>query len=219
MGKISLLDCTLRDGGYINDWNFGKEAIIGIGDKLSNTGVEYFELGFLKGDSYDENKAMFPDIKSIENVLKPKHDNLKYVGMLDMSSPIDKKCITVYDNKSLDMIRVIFKKGKIDLAIEYGNYIKQKGYKLSMNIVSTDQYNDEELIDVIDKLNAMCPDCVAIVDTFGLIKKKMFLHLVKVINDNLKNGIALGYHAHNNLQHAFSNAESLAEMKLKLFLK
>ena len=214
MGKISLLDCTLRDGGYINDWNFGKEAIIGIGDKLSNTGVEYFELGFLKGDSYDENKAMFPDIKSIENVLKPKHDNLKYVGMLDMSSPIDKKCITAYDNKSLDMIRVIFKKGKIDLAIEYGNYIKQKGYKLSMNIVSTDQYNDEELIDVIDKLNAMCPDCVAIVDTFGLIKKKMFLHLVKVINDNLKNGIALGYHAHNNLQHAFSNAESLVEMKL-----
>lgn len=215
MGKISLLDCTLRDGGYINDWNFGKEAIIGIGDKLSNTGVEYFEVGFMKNNTYDENKAMFPDIKSVENVLKPKHSNLKYVGMIDMNSPIDKSNITAYDNKSLDMIRVIFKKGKIDLGIEYGNCVKEMGYKLSMNIVSTDQYNDEELIETINKLNEMNPDCVAIVDTFGLIKKKMFLHIVDIINKHLKKEIALGYHAHNNLQHAFSNAESLVEMKLE----
>lgn len=214
MGKISLLDCTLRDGGYINDWNFGKEAIVGIADKLSNTGVEYFEVGFLKGDSYDENKAVFPDIKSVENVLIPKHDNLKYVGMLDISNPIDKNKIITYDNKSLDMIRVIFKKGKLDSAIEYGNYIKQKGYELSMNIVSSDQYNDKELVEAIQKLNKIEPNCVAIVDTFGLIKKKMFLHLVELINNNLNNDIALGYHAHNNLQHAFSNAESLVEMKL-----
>ena len=214
MGKINLLDCTLRDGGYINEWNFGKEAIVGIGDKLSNTGVEYFEIGFLKGDTYDENKAIFPDIKSVENVLKMKHKNLIYVAMLDMNSPIDKNKITPYDNKSIDMIRVIFKKGKLDIALDYGSYIKQLGYKLSMNIVSTDQYEDDELIEVINKLNELNPNCVSIVDTFGLIKKKKFLHFVDVIDKNLKKEISLGYHAHNNLQHAFSNAESLVEMNI-----
>ena len=53
MGKISLLDCTLRDGGYVNDWRFGREAIRGMGPKLADSGIEMFEVGFIKGDTYD----------------------------------------------------------------------------------------------------------------------------------------------------------------------
>ncbi len=49
MGKIYLLDCTLRDGGYINDWRFGEEVIRGFGKKIAQTGIEIFEVGFIKG--------------------------------------------------------------------------------------------------------------------------------------------------------------------------
>ena len=50
MGKVYLLDCTLRDGGYVNDWRFGEKAIKEIGRKLAQTGIEIFEVGFIKGD-------------------------------------------------------------------------------------------------------------------------------------------------------------------------
>ena len=48
MGKVTLLDCTLRDGGYVNDWQFGEEAIKGTAVKIAKTGVEFFEIGFIK---------------------------------------------------------------------------------------------------------------------------------------------------------------------------
>ena len=47
MQDILLLDCTLRDGGYVNDWNFGHANLISIYERLAASGVDYTEVGFL----------------------------------------------------------------------------------------------------------------------------------------------------------------------------
>ena len=88
MGKIYLLDCTLRDGGYVNDWRFGREAIHGIGPKLAESGIEIFEAGFIKGDSYDPDRAVYPDVEAMADAIAPKLPELMYVGMVDMSAPV-----------------------------------------------------------------------------------------------------------------------------------
>lgn len=59
MGKINLLDCTLRDGGYVNDWKFGRNTIKGFCKKIAQTGVEICEVGFIKGNSYSEDVSVF----------------------------------------------------------------------------------------------------------------------------------------------------------------
>lgn len=215
MGKIYLLDCTLRDGGYINDWRFGSKAIKEIGKKIAQTGVEIFEVGFIKGDKYDPDRAVFPDIKSISHAIQPKASSLKYVGMLDMSAPVPVERIPPYDGSSIDGIRVIFKKEKLEQAYEYCKYIQELGYFISVNFVGTDLYTDMEFIEGIKKFNSLHPFAVSIVDSFGLIKRKDFLRLVYIADHNLEEGVALAYHAHNNLQQAFSNAEALVEMNLK----
>lgn len=46
MGKISLLDCTLRDGGYVNDWEFGHNNLVSIFERLVDAGVDIVEIGF-----------------------------------------------------------------------------------------------------------------------------------------------------------------------------
>ena len=38
MKKIHLLDCTLRDGGYINDWRFGEKTIAALVDYMWDAG-------------------------------------------------------------------------------------------------------------------------------------------------------------------------------------
>lgn len=214
MGKVYLLDCTLRDGGYINDWNFGEETIKGFGKKIALTGIEFYEVGFIKGDTYDPNKSVFPDIQSIGPMICPKSPNMKYVGMLDMSAPIPLDRIVPCDGTSIDGIRVIFKKNKVDEAYEYCKKIQELGYFVSINIVGTDLYSDAEFIEVIDKFNQLHPYAVSIVDTFGLIKRKQFLRLAYLADNNLAEGIVLAYHAHNNLQQAYGNAEALVEMNL-----
>lgn len=215
MGNIYLLDCTLRDGGYVNEWRFGEDTIKGFGKKIAMTGIKFYEVGFLKGDSYDPDVAKFPTVESFKNVILPKSPDLVYVGMLDMSAPVALESIPPYDGSSIDMIRVIFKKNKADEAYVYCKKILELGYKLSVNFVGTDSYTDSEFIDGILRFNELMPDAMAIVDTFGLIKKKQFLRLVYLADNNMAPGIALCYHGHNNLQQAFGNAESLVELNLK----
>ena len=212
---INLLDCTLRDGGYINDWKFGQDGIIAIIKKLAQTGIEMIELGFLKGSVYDRDRTVFPDIASFKNVLTEKKEDIVYLGMLDMSSPVPIDVITPNDGNSIDGLRVIFKKNKINEAYEYCKRIMECGYKLFVNFVNTDSYTDKEFIEVLEKFNGMHPYGVTIVDTFGMIKRKHFKRLVSIADNNLCDDIMLCYHAHNNMQQAFGNAEALVEMNIK----
>ena len=215
MGKIHLLDCTLRDGGYVNDWQFGEQSIKGFCKKIAETGIEYVEVGFLKGNEYNPDRAVFPTVESYKNVITPKSENIKYVGMLDMSAPVALESIPAYDGSSIDGIRIIFKKDKLDEAYDYCKRIQKLGYFISVNFVGTDAYSDDEFIRGIEKFNTLNPFAVSIVDSFGLIKRKHFLRLVYLADNNLRPEITLAYHAHNNLQQAFGNAEALVEMNLK----
>ncbi len=215
MGRVFLLDCTLRDGGYINDWHFGEDTIRGFCKKIALAGIDICEVGFMKGNRYDPDKSIFPDSDSFKNVISPKTDNMKYVGMLDMNDPISIDRIKPCDGTSIDGIRVIFKKDRINQAYDYCKEILKLGYFLSVNFVGTDMYSDKEFVDAIEKFNGINPHAVSIVDSFGLIKRKHFLRLVYLADNNLKDGIALAYHAHNNLQQAFGNAEALVEMNLR----
>ena len=214
MGKVYLLDCTLRDGGYVNDWAFGEESIQGFCRKITQTGIELLVVGFLKGNEYNPDKSVFPDIQSVSNVIKPKVHGIQYVAMLDMSAPLPMERLTPYDGESIDGIRVIFKKDKLGLAYQYCQKIKELGYFFTVNFVSSDLYTDKEFIEGIEKFNALRPRAITIVDTFGLIKRKNFLRMAYLADNNMSPDIALAYHAHNNLQQAFGNAEALVEMGL-----
>ncbi|MBQ7275080.1 MAG: aldolase catalytic domain-containing protein [Clostridiales bacterium] len=215
MRKVSLLDCTLRDGGYINNWEFGYKGIKDIILKLEQTGIEMIEVGFLKGDTYNPDRSVFPDLVSIKNILTHKVGKIVYVGMLDMSDPLSIDKIPPYDGTSIDGIRVIFKKNKINEAYKICTHIKNAGYRLFVNFVSIDSYTDKEFIESLERFNALHPDGVTIVDTFGVLKRKHFMRLVAIADNNLDEEISLCYHAHNNLQQAFGNAESFVEMNLQ----
>lgn len=215
MGKVFLLDCTLRDGGYINDWKFGNKAIKDIIRKLSYTGVEMIEVGFLKGNNYVPDKSLFPNTDICESVIETKNPDVTYVGMLDMSAPLPMDCIMPRKKSSIDGIRIIFKKNKINEAYEYCEHIQKQGYKLFVNFVGTDQYTDKEFIEAIEKFNPLNPTGMTIVDTFGAIKRKHFMRLCAIADHNMNDGIMLCYHAHNNLQQAAGNAEAMLEMNMR----
>ena len=215
MRKIYLLDCTLRDGGYVNDWCFGEEAIKGVARLIADTGIEMIEMGFIKGDKLCRDRSVFPDVESMTPMITPKSPKLIYAGMVDMSAPVPMERITKRSPEGIDAIRVIFKKDKMDLAYSYCEHIKAMGYMLFVNFVGTDLYTDMEFIEGIKRFNGLKPFAMTIVDTFGLIKRKQFTRLVYLADNNMEPGIVLGYHAHNNLQQAFGNAEALVEMNLR----
>lgn len=214
MNNIYLLDCTLRDGGYVNNWEFGLDNIKGFVKKIETTGVEFFEIGFLKNIVYKKDKTLFSAVDQIGEIIYPKKDNIKYVAMIDINDKIPVDQIKKYDGSSIDGIRVIFKKNKIQEAYDYCSELKKLGYLLFVQFVSTDVYSEDEFIEGIKLFNRIEPYAVSIVDTFGLMKKSLFTSLVKIADKYLDKNVGLGYHAHNNLQQAQSNSEAFVEMNL-----
>ena len=85
MSDINLLDCTLRDGGYVNSWHFGHNHIVSIFERLVSAKVEFIELGFLdERCAFDMNKSIAPDTESFNRIYAGlDKKNAQLVGMID----------------------------------------------------------------------------------------------------------------------------------------
>lgn len=69
MGNRFLLDCTLRDGGYVNDWEFGHDKIIEIFERLVSSGVDYIEVGFWDDRRpFDINRTIMSDTRAVNKI-------------------------------------------------------------------------------------------------------------------------------------------------------
>ena len=206
MGEIKLLDCTLRDGGYVNDWEFGHNNIISIFERLVDANVDYIEIGFLdERRSFDINRSIMPDTDSVEKIygdLDRKSSCI--VGMIDYGT-CSLEHIKPCNESYLDAIRVIFKKHLRNEAMEFCGQLKKLGYKVFAQLVSVTSYTDEEMLDLIRLANTIKPFAVSMVDTYGLMHQNNLKHYFDLLNDNLSPEIGLGYHAHNNFQMGYAN--------------
>ena len=208
--KISILDCTLRDGGYINDWNFGYKNIKRIISNLNDANIDIIECGFLRnvddnvfdGDDYS-NFVSFDALIDCGKKLFKK--NKKYsLMMLTENYQIDN--LIEKDQNFVDIIRLSFHKCDMEKGLKFAEIIKKKGYHLFLQPTVTMSYTDNEIIELLKKCNEIHPDSIAIVDTFGEMLPSNVVWLAQLFDKYLDKDIALSFHAHNNLQTAFGNA-------------
>lgn len=214
MNNIQILDCTLRDGGYINDWNFGYKNIESILARLTNANIDIIECGFLEDGEYNKDKSLFTSVDQIEALLPKDKGTTQYVAMTRFGL-LDINNLKEYDGKSIDGIRITFHEDEAKEAIEYCKLVQEKGYKVYVQPVGTTSYTDSYLLELIEIVNSMQPYAFYIVDTLGLMRKNDLLRMFYLVDNNLQKDIAIGYHSHNNLQLAFSNAQELADVHTK----
>ncbi|PEL07018.1 aldolase catalytic domain-containing protein [Bacillus sp. AFS017336] len=216
MNNIKLLDCTLRDGGYINNWNFGKRTVEKVIEKLTQSNIDIVECGFLRDVAYDNDTTIFDDVEKIKEVIQPKNRSTTYVAMIDQPFiSIDK--IKEYDGTSIDGIRLTFHDNakEITEALEYGKMLIEKGYKVFIQPVGTTSYTDANLLALIEKVNELKPYAFYLVDTLGIMYKNNLLRMYHLLDHNLDKSISIGFHSHNNLQLSFSNAQELLTLHTK----
>lgn len=207
MKEVKLLDCTLRDGGFVNDWNFGHANIVNIFERLISSGVDTLEIGFLDDRRpFDINRTIMPDTKSADKIFgKLNKGNSMIVAMIDYGT-CDISNLSRREDTFIDGIRVIFKKHVMKEAIDYCRQVKELGYDVFVQAVSITSYSDREMLDLIDLVNELEPYALSIVDTYGLLHQENLLHYFELLNHNLKKEIGIGYHSHNNFQLAYSNS-------------
>lgn len=206
MRKINLLDCTLRDGGYINDWNFGYKTICSIINQLVESKVNYVEVGFLRNCEYDPNKTLFNNCEEIKPILPENKGNTMFTAMA-LHNLYDINKLEPYDGQTIDAIRVTFHDYDIDEGLEFVKKAIDKGYKVFCNPINIMGYSEEQLLYLIERMNEIKPYAFSIVDTFGSMMKDDLVRIYSLFERNLDKSITIGLHLHENLALSYSLAQ------------
>lgn len=215
MRDIYLLDCTLRDGGYINNWEFGNEAIIQIKKGLEDAQIDIIELGFFRNEPWDKNRSVFSGAEDVGQLMRIKKPGVIYSAMIEPRDPDSlypiERLLTPRDS-GIDYMRVCIWKRLMKEHMAYCKKIGERGYRISIQPTEVGQYSRQEFIDLLKMANDVDPFALYIVDTWGTQSSSQVCRYVELADKYLNPEIKIGYHGHNNKMQALSCAEAVIKM-------
>jgi 4-hydroxy 2-oxovalerate aldolase len=201
-----IVDCTIRDGGLVNDWDFSVKFVEDMYQGLSAAGVEYMEIGYknsaklLKGGS--SGPWRFLNEEFMREVITQKTDT-KLSALVDIGR-VDENDILPREQSLLDLIRVACYVKDLDKGLDLVQKFHDMGYETSLNIMALSHVMENELLEAFEEINKSPVDMVYIVDSYGSMDFKDVDYLVTKFQRQLPEK-DLGIHMHNNMQLAFAN--------------
>lgn len=210
--RSKILDCTIRDGGLVNNWDFSVEFVQDLYNDLNAAGVEYMEIGYKNSakllNATEPNPWRFLDDNFLKEII-PEKKFTKLSALVDIGR-VDPNDILPREQSHLDMIRVACYTREIDKGLELIQMFHDLGYETTLNIMALSSAPERQLIEALKMVKESPVDVVYIVDSFGSLDPSDIEHQVKKFRELLPNK-RLGVHTHNNMQLAFAN--TLAAMK------
>lgn len=212
---LKLLDCTLRDGGYINNWHWGFDTARDIIKQLVKAKVDVVEVGFLRNvDSYDPDISVCNRIEELNQLVPEDAGDTMFSGMA-MRSNYDIKKLSPYSGHGIEMIRITAHDYDIKDGMDFAREVKAKGYKLSINPINIMGYSDDQILWIIDQVNNIHPYQFSIVDTFGSMKRRDLDRIVSLVDNNLDRSIRVALHLHENMSMATCLAQNFIDKRLR----
>ncbi|NQU17656.1 MAG: nucleoid-structuring protein H-NS [Candidatus Saganbacteria bacterium] len=207
--QIKVLDCTIRDGGLINDHQFEDKFVHAIFKALSDAGVDIIELGYKASDkilSPDKfGKWKFCKESHIKKILEGIETKAEFSAMLDIGR-IKNDEIPKKKDSVIDIMRVACYIKDVDKAIELVKHVADKGYKTTVNIMAVSTALQPDIEEGLAQLAEAPLNAVYVVDSFGSLFSEQVHFLVNLYKKYLHpKGIEVGYHGHNNQQLGFGN--------------
>ena len=208
--KVNLLDCTFRDGGYYNNWNFDKNLIQDYLINLSKTEIKNVEVGFLtipkdknKGITANCDNNFFKKVKIPKNINCGIMINASDIVSNDLSKNKIKTILNSINLKKIKFIRFACHIHEIPKIKNFIWPLKKKGFKIFINIMQISEIKKIEIKRICSYLNNVC-DVIYIADSLGSLNK----HSIKMILDTFKKYTCkpLGVHTHDNMSKALENS-------------
>ena len=214
VNKIRLLDCTLRDGGYVNNWEWGVNTARDIIRLLTDSGLDIVEVGFLRNiDKFDEFITVANTIEEL-NTFLPKEKRKCMYSAMAMRSNYDVNKLSPYCGNGIEIVRITAHEYDIEEGIDFAAKVKELGYKVSLNPINIMGYSDAQILHIIERVNALHPWQFCIVDTFGSMGNHDLDRIVGLIDNNLARDIRLGLHLHENMSLGCSLAQRFVDKSI-----
>lgn len=205
--EIKVIDCTVRDGGLMNKWQFSNSFVSKVYNALSDAKVDYMEIGYLSSKTAFDAKLYGPwrfcHEKDLRRIIGDQDKKIKLSAMADIGR-IEYEDIPVSDESSLDMIRIACYVHQIDTAIALAHHCQDKGYETTINLMAVSTVGLRELNECLEDLNKSNVPIIYLVDSFGAFYCEDIDTLAQKYIERLP-GKTIGAHFHNNQQLAFAN--------------
>ena len=216
MRKIEILDCTLRDGGMcledfalneIHDLGFTKDDIDTFIQRQIKSNLDIIEIGSIELSEENKEKfSIYTNIRQASSIIKKVQRNQQKFAILYRGPDTPVSEIPDWNEGLCRFVRVIIRYSELIKSLDFCNELSRKGYKVFIQPMVTSRYKNEELDLLIEYANKMEAYALYIVDSYGHMDRREINRIFKYYNNTLSKKISIGFHGHNNINLAYSNA-------------
>lgn len=225
MSNIKLLDCTLRDGGYYNNWDFNLELIHAYLQAMVSLQVSYIEIGFrslindkFKGgcaystDNYINSLNIPEELKDKIGVmlngfelLQDEHKQNAKSQKLDLGrlNDILQKLFTSKEKSQVSLVRIACHVHEFLYCLPAANWLKDKGYKVGFNLMQVSDRTEQEIMNLATNASDYPIDVLYFADSMGCLDPEKVSGIINAFKKGWHG--ELGIHTHDNMGLAISN--------------
>ena len=211
--ELKVLDCTIRDGGLINNYQFSDDFVKAVYAATCKAGVDYMEIGkkLCVSDTYTREKFgkwNFCDEDDIKRVVDSYDGDYRPIlaVMYDVGR-VDTDSLVAVDQSVVGMIRTACYVADIDKGLDLVKRTKDQGYETTINIMAPSAAIESDLIEALQQVeNSPEVDYLYFVDSYGAFYSEQITSYLDLFKKHAPSK-ELGFHAHNNQQLAFSNTQ------------
>jgi|GEM_PF-90507 len=202
--KITILDCTLRDGSYAIDYQFTAEDTGIIAAALEQAGFEFIEVGHgigMNASNCGKGLAAATDEEYLEaasRVLKKAKFGMFFIPGIGREE--DLKMAASY---GMGFVRIGTNITEVDQSARYVELAKNLGMMVSANLMKSYALPPPEFLKEAKKSDKFGADILVVVDSAGGMLPQDVVDYVSILKGNTD--LPIGYHGHNNLGLAVSN--------------
>lgn len=208
--NIRVLDCTIRDGGLMNDHRFSDDVVKAVYKACVDAGIDYMEFGYKASkkisDPQDFGPWKFCDEEDIRRIVGDNDSSLKISVMADAERTDYHEDILPREDSVVDMIRIATYIHQIPTAIDMIKDAADKGYETTVNIMAVSTVQESQIRSALDVLAESPVDIIYVVDSFGsLYSEQIKDYTLMYLEHASPAGKEIGIHNHNNQQLAYAN--------------
>ena len=205
-----VLDCTLRDGGYYNDWDYSFDLVKRYVDAMAAARVDIVELGFrtLHTNQYLGATAYTTDA-FIERLSVPPHLSLAVMmNAKELIQAADQRVairssFARRNHSQVSMVRIAANRNEVDKLGPAIEELRELGYEVALNLMQISEVDHPHITEFGTLAKSFDVEYAYVADSFGSLRPADVAPIMHALADGF--GTAIGCHLHDNMSYALAN--------------
>ena len=215
--NIKLLDCTLRDGGYYNNWDFSPSLIKDYLEAMVSIQADYVEIGFrlisnndFKGgcafstDNYINSLNIPEALKNKIGVMVNGADILSQGNFKSGIHEVLERLFTSKKQSPVSLVRIACHMHEFEHCLPAATWLKDRGYKVGFNLMQINTADDLEIAKLLKLANSYPIDVLYFADSMGSLNTQQITSTIQIFKSTW--GGEIGIHAHDSMGNAVNNS-------------